>query len=355
MLKAMDKDLLCQWLGLPPKSWPPDYYTLLGLQRGESDLERIEEHVHQRLMQLRSYQLNYPELVTEAMNQIARAFTCLTDEKSRLEYEKTLMAQAENVAQVKEQPASPTSTKEEALLPPTNPNDPLAWLFGPWEELRERPEPTEQDWASSPPLPRTAATLANGKTEPVVLMSQPADPVLETARGSRAARRGLGSIHALCDRISLTREFLYLWDRVGKFLGNPKRRLVRQTEAVLLVRALHELQELLEEFPPILGRPGQPGYLVFALARQPLVVPTFRNLLPSQREALARDWQAARTMLLVHRRFLRDELRHYRKNRPLGRAWRWLRSLLSDYPGIILIFLSLLALLLSVWTWILYR
>ena len=28
----MDHDLICSWLGLPPRTWPPDHYRLLGLE-----------------------------------------------------------------------------------------------------------------------------------------------------------------------------------------------------------------------------------------------------------------------------------------------------------------------------------
>ena len=42
------------------------------------------------------------------------------------------------------------------------------------------------------------------------------------------------------------------------------------------------------------------------LARQQMFVHTFRTLLASQREELAKDWRAARELLLCHRRFLRE-------------------------------------------------
>ena len=44
----MERELVCKWLGIPPGSWPPDYYTLLGLPAGEGDIRKIEEHTHDR-------------------------------------------------------------------------------------------------------------------------------------------------------------------------------------------------------------------------------------------------------------------------------------------------------------------
>src|SRR5579859_5448292 len=83
----MERDLVCKWLGLPPESWPPDHYTLLGLKTGEEDVGKIEEHAHERLARLRQHQLNHPDQVTEAMNRLAQAFSCLTDPKAKKAYD----------------------------------------------------------------------------------------------------------------------------------------------------------------------------------------------------------------------------------------------------------------------------
>ncbi len=75
----MKPDLICEWLGLPAGTWPPDHYRLLGLEPGESDAERIEQRVHERLEAVRHYQMAHPEQATEAMNRLAQAYVCLTD------------------------------------------------------------------------------------------------------------------------------------------------------------------------------------------------------------------------------------------------------------------------------------
>src|SRR5919202_6936323 len=84
----MGYDLICSWLGLPPdQGWPPDHYRLLGLEPGESDSERIEQRVHERLDTVRRYQMIHPEEATEAMNRLAQAFVCLTDPAAKREYD----------------------------------------------------------------------------------------------------------------------------------------------------------------------------------------------------------------------------------------------------------------------------
>src|SRR3954453_2040345 len=82
--------LICSWLGLPAGNWPPDHYTLLGLPRGETDLGRIEQQVHDRLARLRCFQCSHPATATEAMNRLAPAFLCLSDASGRKAYNATL-------------------------------------------------------------------------------------------------------------------------------------------------------------------------------------------------------------------------------------------------------------------------
>src|SRR5207245_9432051 len=75
----MDAELIRNWLQLPAGDWPPDHYTLLGLQAGETDTPRIAQQVYERMELARRYQLRHPEAATEAMNRLAQALVCLTD------------------------------------------------------------------------------------------------------------------------------------------------------------------------------------------------------------------------------------------------------------------------------------
>jgi hypothetical protein len=75
----MSHELICSCLQLSPDRWPPDHYTLLGLEIGEADTRRIEQRVAERMEKLRRYQLTHTDQVTEGMNRLAQALVCLTD------------------------------------------------------------------------------------------------------------------------------------------------------------------------------------------------------------------------------------------------------------------------------------
>ena len=294
----MSHHLVCSWLGLSSSNWPPDHYTLLGLKAGESDQHQIEERVHERLMRLRQYQLNHPEEVTEAMNRLARAFSCLTDPTAKKAYDAWLSG-----PRVME-PAKRTASDNCA--------DPLAWLFGPWSGLanarsndnsnrhrladwKDAPPPPRRPTTADPtPLPEPARFAANGAASPVVPprdqmaappASGPIDSFLQAAQCSRA-RRALTTRRALYHRMRATHRLIRAWEQAGKYVNRPTRRLVRPRERAELARQLRLVGRLLESFPPLLGRLGQPGFWVVSLARHEMVVPIFRMLVPSQRETL---------------------------------------------------------------------
>ena len=61
---ALMHDLICSCLQLPADPWPPDHYTLLGLELREADTRHIEQRVEERMERLRRYQLTHAEQVT---------------------------------------------------------------------------------------------------------------------------------------------------------------------------------------------------------------------------------------------------------------------------------------------------
>lgn len=91
--EAANRDLLCKWLNLPKSPWPPDYYTLVGLARGQGTTEEIEHRILERMEKLRQHQLMQPVAVTRGMNLLAQAMNCLTHPDTRLEYDRTLSIQ----------------------------------------------------------------------------------------------------------------------------------------------------------------------------------------------------------------------------------------------------------------------
>jgi len=361
----MKDELICTWLGLEPGNWPPNHYALLGLEPGEPDVGRIEQRVHERLVQLRQYQLNHPDQVTEAMNRLAQAFTCLTDPEAKKAYDATLLGGPPLAPEQRLAPVSADAT-----------DDPLAWLYGPWSQLAAQAQagpaagPVQMDWAQAPPppprIPPTPAAepspAVNGAPEapvPAAAVSpppppkppppEPVDPTVEAAQRSLPARRGLGTKRALYYRVARTRQLLRAWEQAGKYLNHPTRRLTRTSDAAEFTAQLAAIRGLLRRFPPILGGAGQPGYYVVILARQQLLVPTFRALLPGQREDLARDWRDGRALLRSHRQFLRQELHALRHKSRWGRFVRAVRAFVNDRPGVLLLLLALLALGLALW------
>jgi hypothetical protein len=366
----MSQELICSWLKIPPERWPPDHYTLVGLPQGESDAARIERHIHERHEWLLRYQLAHPEQVTEALNRLAQAFICLTDPAAKRAYDVALLGKPLE----QDVPAKETASKpEESLLPVPPPGaerrqtpDPLGWLYGPWTEgtrdklaaalvgnqpaaetasgpTAEVPpaEPAANGAAGAAPMPATAPSAEVEK--PRLPPPAPTDPVVEAAQ-SAIARRGLGTKRALYYRISRTRQLLRTWVQVGKYVGDATTQLRKRSDAVELVRLLTNIRQLLQGFPPLLGQAGQPGYLVIALARQPMILQTFLALLPTQREALVRDWQAGLALLAAHRLFLREELWGLRRKSRLGRSLRAVQALFGEHPGLWLLLVALVAL-----------
>ena len=248
----MSHEIICEWLGLPAGTWPPDHYRLLGLEPGESDAELIEQRVHQRLDWVRHYQMMHPEPATEAMNRLAQAYVCLTDPASKQSYDAGLLGTGASVA-VAEAPHTPSKKP-----------DPLAWLFGPAVSV---PRPAS---ATPPPLPRLPALppAPTQTLDPAPEPPEPVDPVIAAAQDSRSARRGLGTKCASTARVVATRRLLGLWERMGVFLESPKRRLSRSVDGPELTRLLEGVIARLRRFPRLLGAAGQPGYLVLSLAEQ---------------------------------------------------------------------------------------
>jgi hypothetical protein len=219
----------------------------------------------------------------------------------------------------------------------------------------ERPEPPPAPApvpvVEEPPvvLPAVVADALPATPPPATPQPRPkADPVLEASR-STAARRGLGTRRAIYQRLAHTRRLTRAWERAGRYLANPKRRLSKPAEATELIGHLKAVQEALGDFPALLGEAGQPGYSVVVLARQPAPVPIFQTLLPSQRETLAQHWKGGWQLLQAHREYLRLEIQALRKRGRLGRAWRAVRHTVTDQPGILLLLLALIALNIAIW------
>jgi hypothetical protein len=350
----MKCDIIFQWLDLPAAPWPPNHYSLLGLPRGETDVALIEERVHQRIDLVRRYQLSHSEQATEAMNRLAQALVCLTDAASKRAYDASLGIEA---------PALPTAAQPALVSAGKQPSPPdparhhsadeaahRARTIIDWDTATE-PPPSRAVAAPEPPRPPANGQAGTTQRAPI-LVSAPADPVFETARTSPEAKRGLGTKRALYNRLAHTRQLCRAWDAAGKFLGQPKRRPVRPSEDVELVNQLTAIRDLLADFPAFVGEAGQPGQHVAAIAYQQMMLQTFKMLDLNQREALAKDWLAGRTLLASHRSFLRQELQALRQRTWWGRMVRAVRAALNDHPGYVIVGIGVAALLVALVHWI---
>ena len=91
-------DAYRNWLGIPPTSLPPDYYTLLGLPVFERNGEKIKAATDARFKIVRPRCLRYPEVGSRLLNEIAAANVCLTHPHTKAEYDATLKAGGKSAA-----------------------------------------------------------------------------------------------------------------------------------------------------------------------------------------------------------------------------------------------------------------
>lgn len=340
----MEYQQICKWLGLPSESWPPDHYCLLGLKSGEGDVALIEQHAHERLAKLRCYQLSHPEQATEAMNRLAQAFMCLSDPSSKQAYDFQRGAGPESVGSnlTVGAGAAGVATVSTAMVADdtaVRPKTQVDWRQTPppvrGQPAVAPPPRTENGQAVSPEVVTEPATAAVEGTAavPAVVPAAPSAPPADNSATCFEARRGLSTMPALIARIDLTRQLLTAWDKAGRYLNRPKRRLTRDIEQMDLTRRLEQIHEAVARFPPIVGQPGQPGYRVVAMARLEMTALMFGMLDFAQREALARDWLAGRMVLLGHRTFLLREFKARRRLNPIRRGVRAARAFINDHPG----------------------
>lgn len=360
----MNSKMLCGWLGLPDKQWPPDHYSLLGLKQGECDLANIEKTVQERMSKLRCYQLSHPEEATEGMNRVAQAFI-------------TLMEAAAKAARR----ATPAVVAA-ARLPQKRPDDSVR-VRPPSKEDTLIGNKTEVDWKNTPPpvrakeksssnwaAPQTARLIPVGipvpsagvpsagaastgvaeappeaptpvsapapapaSLPPVPALGDSVNITIELAQQSPEARRGLGTLPALIERIYLTRHLLTDWKAIGRYMSQPKKRPMRTAEEVDLTRRMRAILRSIDDFPPVIGHPGKPGYRVVAMAHLGMTAQMLQMLDDNQREDLARDWQAGHRLLVSHRQFLRWQFKTLRTRGRFSRTLRGVRAKINDHPG----------------------
>ncbi|MCA9105403.1 MAG: hypothetical protein KDA83_08260 [Planctomycetales bacterium] len=131
---AQSFDPYAQWLGVTSPGRPVDHYALLGVTPFESNVGAIEDAFHQRYRDVRRYQVGeHGEMAVRILQELAKAFDCLSQPASKLEYDAQL---AKRTGRPAPRPA-PTNSRNASSAPPATPHEPQRSTAG--AEPGERP------------------------------------------------------------------------------------------------------------------------------------------------------------------------------------------------------------------------
>lgn len=358
----MDHDLLRSWLGLPPGPWPPDSHALLGMDRGPCDPAAVEARVLERMDLLRRHQLLYPDLVTEGMNRLAQALITLTDPTEKADHETLPDAAARSPPPSAARPSEPGRAdavvvaeplldddvfSDDAAREPTDAPD-LTQIIEVPPALREAgAEPPRGarvvSWEQAPePPPGTPEVVWDATPSEIVLQPRPARvvPAILVAPPGPRSRRWIYT------RLALLRRALRAWDRLRPVLADPQDPVDRPGRVLVFLEAVREVRPLLPALRGLVGGVGEPGGLVAAVVSQPLLLDTFRRLLPNQRQAVAIDWRRGQGELETEYARLRRLAREGRSEAagPRGMVvFRWLK----ETPELVLVLLAAVAVLIA--------
>jgi len=87
-------DPFAEWLGIPAAEQPPNHYRLLGLATFESDVEKIERAVDERMTIVRRHQTGPRAAATQrVLNRLAAAKQCLINPGTRDAYDAAIRGQ----------------------------------------------------------------------------------------------------------------------------------------------------------------------------------------------------------------------------------------------------------------------
>jgi len=346
----MTHDKLRGWLKLSDGPWPPDHYALIGLKPGAGTAAEVEARVLERMELLRRYQLPHPEEATEGMNLLARALDTLTDPDARKDYDRFL-----GIKQTAP-PPPPPPVEVIDLIDTLFPGVPLLPASSVGRSIREDdghilpdvitlPNVEDEPDLDDDPEIIEDAVLEVELPEAVLLPILPAVARLEE-RPTRDGqlKRPMSPKRELYAELARVRKVLRVWERARPYLVDTDRTFARRTEVLALMGCLAELRPLLPTVSDLIGGPHRPGGVVAALARQRLMFDTFRSLLPSQREALAKDFRSAHYRLAGYYDDLRDEVRRKNEKDWLRTVGRPVLRYLADYPEWLLLPVALTAL-----------
>ncbi len=294
----MNLALLQQWLSLSAGVWPPDDRVLLGLPPGPVDADLAEQNALARMETLRPHQLLHPELVTEGMNRLAQALIAVSAPPPAAAKPASPFDDLPDLGQPL--PASPVQ-----LEPLPLPSPVVIDYEGADDEVVEA-EAVNLPPAPVVPPPRPLVQL---EADPLVLADDDLPPPPAGATATRTDRR------KLYRDLAFLRQLRKAWERIGPVVGVPTEP-VQSAEAVFLVLVTRkELLRLFDTRPDLTDDLDRGGRLVFAVFAQPHTAAVLRDLVPSQRAAMAADWAAGRVGLFARYAGLRRQIRAMRPKR----------------------------------------
>jgi hypothetical protein len=307
----MDITPLQKWLSLPAGPWPPDDRALLGLPAtGLVDADEAEQNALARMEWLRPHQLIHPELVTEGMNRLAQALIAVTSIST---------APAPPPAPTPVQPtAAPASDDDlppliDSAYPEVSLASPVVAAPAPApssaptvlvaEVVDAEIVPTT---ASKPPRPTVALTPTT------VLLDDPAPILLADAPPPPGADRITSDRRRAYRELVFLRKLRRIWGQLGPIAGVPSEHLRTPEPVYLVLRNSTEMRTLFRSHPGAATILANDGRAVAAVFAQPQALRVFRDLVPSQRTALATDWAAGRSVIDTGYAALRASLRNRR-------------------------------------------
>ena len=144
------------------------------------------------------------------------------------------------------------------------------------------------------------------------------------------------------------RRILRVFERAHPYFTNHERGFSRHEDTVGLISCLAEMKPLLPTVSDLIGGVGDPGNLLATVTRQRLMIDTFENFLPSQRERLAKDFRAAHFLLADYYRELREEIDRRNAKTPWREFGVPVMRFYAKYPELGLIPVGLSALLVAI-------
>ena len=306
----MNTNLLRSWLNLAPGPWPPDDRTLLGFSTGPVSPQDAERRAMLLIGKLRPHQLIHPELVTEGMNRLAQAMLSITT---------TTVAPS----------AIPKSSPPQPIPPTQVPVDfnpaPLPVVLIPLRvDLKPAPVILDAEAIAEdlPPLPTfrfqqvdvaITATPTLDAELPAISIPQVVPPIVPVGMSLESRRLAYRELVAL-------RGLMQAWDQLRPFFANPSEKAETPGRVFALLEAITAFRAASNHPGLNWGEVQDVAPRVTAIGKQPLILPVFRMLLPTQRQLLARDWAIGKAHFEALRIGLRKSLRQSRPGVTISRS-----------------------------------